>query len=119
MTEKSYLEKGIQTPMAQGRSTKVISMIKWVRTSTLSLKKSLSPDQVVSTFVSTFQIDWPDEIVAFLESMQTFNFDLLSLPGPREVMKANRINVSVSGCSNFHVFGHVSARSAVSHVTNC
>jgi len=32
-----YLEKGIQTPMAQGRSTKIISMIKWIRTSRLSI----------------------------------------------------------------------------------
>ena len=37
-----YLEKGIQTPMAQDRSTKVISMIKWIRTSRLSEKNSLS-----------------------------------------------------------------------------
>jgi len=37
-----YLEKGIQTPMAQGRSTKIISMIKWSRTSRLSTKNSLS-----------------------------------------------------------------------------
>ena len=36
-----YLEKGIQTPMAQGRSTKIISMIKLIRTSILSMKKSL------------------------------------------------------------------------------
>ena len=34
--------KGIQTPMAQGRSTKIISMIKWIRTSRLSTKNSLS-----------------------------------------------------------------------------
>jgi len=37
-----YLEKGIQTPMAQGRSTETISMIKWIRTSRLSIKNSLS-----------------------------------------------------------------------------
>jgi len=37
-----YLEKGIQTPMAQGRSTKIISMIKWIRTSRLSIKNPLS-----------------------------------------------------------------------------
>ena len=37
-----YLEKGIQIPMAQGRSTKIISMIKWIRTSRLSIKNSLS-----------------------------------------------------------------------------
>ena len=37
-----YLEKGIQTPMAQGLSTKIISMIKWIRTSRLSIKNSLS-----------------------------------------------------------------------------
>jgi len=30
---QSYLEEGIQTPMAQGRSTKII---KWIRTSRLS-----------------------------------------------------------------------------------
>ena len=33
-----YLEKGIQTPMAQGPSIKFISMIKWIRTSRLSMK---------------------------------------------------------------------------------
>ena len=37
-----YLEKGIQTPMAQGRSTKIISMIKWIRTSRLSRNNSLT-----------------------------------------------------------------------------
>ena len=37
---------GIQTPMAQGRSTKIISMIKWIRTSRLSIKNSLSADNV-------------------------------------------------------------------------
>ena len=36
------MEKGIQTPMAQGRSTKIISMITWIRTSRLSIKNSLS-----------------------------------------------------------------------------
>ena len=35
-----YLEKGIQTPMAQGRSTKIISMMKWSWTGRLSIKKS-------------------------------------------------------------------------------
>ena len=38
-----YLEKGIQTPMTQGRSTKIISKMKWIRTSRLSIKNSLSP----------------------------------------------------------------------------
>jgi len=33
---------GIQTPMAQGRSTKIISIIKWTRAKTLSMKNSLS-----------------------------------------------------------------------------
>ena len=37
-----YMEEGIQTPMAQGRSTKIIYMITWIRTSRLSVKKSLS-----------------------------------------------------------------------------
>ena len=37
-----YLEKGIQTPSAQGRSTQIIAMIKWIRTSRLSINNSLS-----------------------------------------------------------------------------
>ena len=37
-----YLEQGIQTPMAQGRSAKIIETIKWVRTSRLSINDSLS-----------------------------------------------------------------------------
>ena len=37
-----YLEKGIQTPMAQGRSTKIILRIEWVRNSWLSIKNSLA-----------------------------------------------------------------------------
>ena len=36
------VKKRIQTPMAQGRSTKIISMIKWIRTSRLSIKNSPS-----------------------------------------------------------------------------
>ena len=36
------MEKGIQTPMAQGRPTKIISMMKWIRTSRLSRKNTLS-----------------------------------------------------------------------------
>ena len=32
----------MQTPMAQGRSTKIILMIKWIQTSRLSLKNSFS-----------------------------------------------------------------------------
>ena len=38
---KAILKMGIQTPMAQGRTTKIISMIKWIRTSRLS-KRTLS-----------------------------------------------------------------------------
>jgi hypothetical protein len=34
----------LQTPVAQGRSTKLISTIKWTRTSRLSIKISLSPE---------------------------------------------------------------------------
>ena len=33
--------KGTQVPMAQGRSTKIISMIKWIRTSRYSISNSL------------------------------------------------------------------------------
>ena len=36
------MERGIQTPMAQGRSTEIISMIKWIRTSRLSIKISIT-----------------------------------------------------------------------------
>ena len=34
-----YLGKGTQTPMAHGRSTEIITMIKWIRTSRLSIKE--------------------------------------------------------------------------------
>ena len=36
------LEKGIQNSMAQGRSTKIIPIIKWIQTSRLSIKNFLS-----------------------------------------------------------------------------
>ena len=36
-----YLERGIQTPMAQSRSTKIVWMIKWIQTSRLPTKNSL------------------------------------------------------------------------------
>ena len=39
---QGYLENEIQTPMAQGQSTRIISMIERIRTSRLSTKKSLS-----------------------------------------------------------------------------
>ena len=39
---RGNLEKGIETPMAQGWSTKIISKNEWVRTSRLSIKNSLS-----------------------------------------------------------------------------
>ena len=37
---KPIWKRGIQTLMAQGRSTKIISMMKWIRTSRLSTKNS-------------------------------------------------------------------------------
>jgi hypothetical protein len=37
---QGYLEKRTQTPMAHGRSAKIISMIKWIWTSRLSTNKS-------------------------------------------------------------------------------
>ena len=37
-----YLGKGIQTFMAQGRSTKINPMIKWIRASSLSKENSFS-----------------------------------------------------------------------------
>ena len=39
--ERGYLDKRIQTLMAQGRSAKIISMIQWIRTSRFSIKNSL------------------------------------------------------------------------------
>ena len=36
------MKKGIQTPKAQGPSTKVISMIEWIQTSRLSIKNFFS-----------------------------------------------------------------------------
>jgi len=36
------LEKRIQTHMAQGRSTNIIQMLKWIRTSRVSINESLS-----------------------------------------------------------------------------
>jgi len=48
--KQGYLEKGNQAPMAQGRSTEIISitksisveMIEWIRLSRLSIKNSLT-----------------------------------------------------------------------------
>ena len=34
---RGYLEKVFRTPMAPGRSTRIISMIEWIRTSRLSI----------------------------------------------------------------------------------
>ena len=39
---QGYLEKAIQTPMAQGRSTEIISMMKWIETSRFSIQNSFS-----------------------------------------------------------------------------
>jgi len=36
-----FLKKEIEFPMAQCRSSKITSMIKWIRTSKLSIKNSL------------------------------------------------------------------------------
>ena len=36
------LKKGIQTPMAQGRSTQIKSVLRWIRTRWSSMKNSLS-----------------------------------------------------------------------------
>ena len=38
---------------------------------------------------------------------------------PHEVIHPNRKNVIVIACSDFHLFGHVSVRSAHFYVTNC
>ena len=41
MTIESYVEKEIQTSMAQGWSTQISSMTNWIQTSRLSMKNSL------------------------------------------------------------------------------
>ena len=43
---KTTWKSGIEIPVAQGRSTTIISMIQWTRTSRLSIKISLSGAQV-------------------------------------------------------------------------
>ena len=48
------MEKGIQIPMAQGQSTKIMSTIEWIRTSRLSIKNSLS---LLGTSVATAGVD--------------------------------------------------------------
>ena len=40
--DKAIWKMGIQTSMAQGRSTKIMSTINWIRTSRFSIKNSLS-----------------------------------------------------------------------------
>ena len=49
------VRKGIQIPMAQGRSTEIISMIKWIRTSRLSVKNSLARSLSLSLSLSTYE----------------------------------------------------------------
>ena len=44
-----HLGKGIQSPMAQGRSIKIISMIKWIRTKRLSMRDTLFDTEPPST----------------------------------------------------------------------
>ena len=49
--------------MAQGRSTIIISMIKWIRTRRLSIKKSLSPNLegifgVEVLGLAAFRLEW-------------------------------------------------------------
>ena len=51
-----YLEKEIHPPLAQGRSTKIISVIKWIRTSRLSIKSSLSANGGLPIFHSTHNL---------------------------------------------------------------
>ena len=55
------MDKGIQTPMAQGRSTKIISMVERIRTSRLSIKNSLSGCVLgVDSRVHVHPTAWPD-----------------------------------------------------------
>ena len=58
---KGNLKRGNQTPMAQDRSTKIISMTQWIRTSRSPIKISLSggaPRKLVSlaSFVNNDQV---------------------------------------------------------------
>ena len=53
--------KGIQTPMAQGRSTEIIYMIRWIRTSRLSIKNSRSLQGLGSRGWAARRQGWPSE----------------------------------------------------------
>ena len=50
---KTTSGEGVQTPMVQGRSTKIISIIEWIRTSRLSMKYSLSSRRLQEAAVQT------------------------------------------------------------------
>jgi len=45
------LKRGIQTPMARGRSTKIMSVMRWTRTSWSSIKNSLPGQRAEGEFV--------------------------------------------------------------------
>ena len=51
---RSRMEAFHGTPMAQSRSTEIISMIKWIRTSRLSMKNSLSPQSYLKREKATY-----------------------------------------------------------------
>ena len=55
-----YLEKEIHAAMAQGRSTKNVSMIRWIWTSMLSTKNALSVEaakpQIINPNAVLFEV---------------------------------------------------------------
>ena len=69
---KGNLERGIQTPMAHGRSTKIISIIKWIRTSRLSIKNSLLNVAVLVEAVVELVVEILIVITRFLVSDSRF-----------------------------------------------
>ena len=72
-----YLQKGIQTPMAQGRSTNIISMIRWIRTSTSSIQNSLSGRRFRKAMI-TAENKAKQRAVESLTNFETVKVHLLS-----------------------------------------
>ena len=63
-----YLEEGIQTPMAEGRSTNIISKIKRIRTSGLLIQNSVSLRPTREQEVVSAEVRWArntDDILYF------------------------------------------------------
>ena len=78
--------------MAQGRSTEIISMIKWIRTSRLSIKKSLSGtcgDAQIEDLEGAVLKRTPSRFARQLKNLLIFNIfegSLLSKTAPTQLI---------------------------------